>query len=133
MKLNLRPEVRTGYMLVEALVYIGVSFLLLGVGFAAMYRCIYNSVGLRRSADDITSALHAGERWRKDVRGTVRPIQLEKFATEQVANRLSWSRSSSRHGDEREQRSNTAGLGPGFKVEFPAPGNETLALIGLDG
>jgi len=84
MKLNLRPEVRTGYMLVEALVYIGVSFLLLGVGFAAMYRCIDNSVGLRRSADDITSALHAGERWREDVRGTVRPIQLEKFATEQV-------------------------------------------------
>src|SRR5439155_11435731 len=77
MKHNLKPQVRSGYMLIEALVYIGVSFLLLGIGFAAMYRCIDNSVGLRRSADDITSALHAGERWRADVRATVRPVQLE--------------------------------------------------------
>ena len=84
MKLNLRTEVRTGYMLIEALVYIGVSFLLLGIGFAAMYRCIDNSVGLRRSADDITSALHAGERWRADVRAAVRPIRLESLPTEQV-------------------------------------------------
>ena len=84
MKLNLRTEVRTGYMLVEALVYIGASFLLLGIGFAAMYRCIDNSVGLRRSADDITSALHAGERWRADVRATVRPIKLENLPAEQV-------------------------------------------------
>src|SRR5882672_1839988 len=84
MKLYLKPAVRSGYMLIEALVYIGVSFLLLGMGFAAMYRCIDNSVGLRRSADDITSALHAGERWREDVRGTVRPIQLENLPTEQV-------------------------------------------------
>jgi len=84
MKLNLRPEVQSGYMLIEALVYIGVSFLLLGIGFAAMYRCIDNSVGLRRSADDITSVLHAGERWRADVRATVRPIKLESLPTEQV-------------------------------------------------
>src|SRR5438105_12099409 len=84
MKLNLRTEVRAGYMLVEALVYIGLSFLLLGVGFAAMYRCIDNSVGLRRSSDDITSALHAGERWRADVRAAVRPIKLENLPAEQV-------------------------------------------------
>ena len=37
-------------------------------GYAAMYRCIDSSIALRRNADDITSALHAGERWRADVR-----------------------------------------------------------------
>ena len=84
MKLNLKPKARSGYMLIEALVYIGVSFLLLGIGFAAMYRCIDNSVGLRRSADDITSVLHAGERWRADVRATVRPVQLENLPAEQI-------------------------------------------------
>jgi len=84
MKPNLTREVRSGYMLIEALVYIGVSFLLLGIAFAAMYRCIDNSVGLRRSADDITGVLHAGERWRADVRSTVRPIQVENLPTGQV-------------------------------------------------
>jgi len=84
MTLYPKREIPSGYMLIEALVYIGVSFLLLGIGFTAMYRCIDSSVGLRRSADDLTSALHAGERWRADVRATVRPIKLENSATEQV-------------------------------------------------
>jgi hypothetical protein len=66
-----------GFMLMEALVYIGVVFLLLGVGYAAMYRSIDNSVALRRNADDIISALHAGERWRADVRQASHGVQLE--------------------------------------------------------
>src|ERR1019366_10279726 len=53
-----------GYLLIEALVYIGVVAALLGVAYAAAYRSIDRSIALRRSADDITSALHAGERWR---------------------------------------------------------------------
>jgi hypothetical protein len=57
-----------GFMLTEALVYIGLVFVLLGIGYAAMYRCIDNSVALRRNADDIAGALHAGERWRADIR-----------------------------------------------------------------
>ena len=72
------------YMLMEALVYVGVSVLLLGVAFAAMYRCIDSSVALRRSADDLTSALHAGERWRADVRAAQRPIKLENLAADQI-------------------------------------------------
>ncbi len=56
------------YMLTEALVYIGVLFVLLGVGYAALYRCIENSVALRRNAEEIANALHAGERWRADLR-----------------------------------------------------------------
>ena len=71
-------------MLVEALVYVGVSVLLLGVAYAAMYRCIDSSVALRRSADDLTGALHAGERWRADVRAARAPIRVENLANEQV-------------------------------------------------
>jgi hypothetical protein len=64
-------------MLTEALVYIGVIFLLLGIGYAAMYRSIDNSVALRRNADDIMSALHAGERWRADVRQAFRGVHWD--------------------------------------------------------
>jgi hypothetical protein len=66
-----------GYLLVEALVYIGVVMVLLGVAYAAMYRSIDRSIALRRNADDITSALHAGERWRADVRAAARQVRLE--------------------------------------------------------
>ena len=57
-----------GYMLTEALVYIGLVFVLLGIGYIAMYRCVDNSVALRRNADDILAAVHAGEQWRADIR-----------------------------------------------------------------
>ena len=56
------------YMLIEAMVYVGALFVLLGAGYAAVYRCIDRSVALRRNAEDITSALQTGERWRADVR-----------------------------------------------------------------
>jgi len=65
------------YLLIEALVYIAVVFVLLGAGYAAMYRCIDRSLALRRNVDDITSALHAGERWRADVRAATSRIRLE--------------------------------------------------------
>lgn len=71
-------------MIVETLVYAGVSVLLLGVAFAAMYRCIDSSVALRRSADDLTGALHAGERWRADVRAARGPIKVEKLEAGQI-------------------------------------------------
>jgi type II secretory pathway pseudopilin PulG len=66
-----------GYLLVEALVYIGVVVVLLGVAYSAMYRSIDRSIALRRNADDITSALHAGERWRADVRAAANQVRLE--------------------------------------------------------
>jgi len=63
------PEARNrGYLMTEALVYIGAVFLLIGIGFVAMYRCIDNSLVLRRNADDIARAMHIGELWRADVR-----------------------------------------------------------------
>jgi hypothetical protein len=71
---------RHGYLLIEALVYIGVIVALLGTGYAAMYRCIDRSLALRRNADDIANALHAGERWRADVRSAGSQVRLEPTA-----------------------------------------------------
>ena len=65
------------YLLIEALVYIAVIAALLGAGYAAMYRCVDSSIALRRNADDITSALHAGERWRADVRAATSQVRVE--------------------------------------------------------
>src|SRR5260370_40422825 len=91
MNLNLRHHeaIRSAkspfaYLMIECLVYIGVVFALLGAGYAAMYRCIDNSVALRRSADDITRSLRAGERWRADVRFAHGPSRLEKSGAEQL-------------------------------------------------
>jgi len=66
-----------GYLMIEALVYIGVIVVVLGVAYSATYRCIDRSIALRRNADDITSALHAGERWRADVRAASSQVRLE--------------------------------------------------------
>ena len=71
------PVNNRAYLMIEALVYIAVVFVLLGAGYAAMYRCVDNSIALRRNADDITSALHAGERWRADVRSATSQARLE--------------------------------------------------------
>jgi hypothetical protein len=65
------------YLLIEVLVYIAVIAALLGVGYAAMYRCVDSSIALYRNADDITSALHAGERWRADVRAATSEPRME--------------------------------------------------------
>jgi hypothetical protein len=71
------PSLGAGYMMIEALVYISVLFALLGVGYAAVYRCLDRSVALRRNADDIAAALHAGERWRADVREAGAHVQFQ--------------------------------------------------------
>ena len=72
------------YMMIECLVYIGVVFALLGVGYAAMYHCLKDSVALRRNADDIVKSLHAGERWRADIRLANAPLRLEQSSSGQV-------------------------------------------------
>jgi hypothetical protein len=73
-----------GYLLIECLVYMSVLLILLGVGYEAFYRCIQNSVALRRSADDIASALNAGERWRADLRAVKGMIRVEDTAAERI-------------------------------------------------
>ena len=66
-----------GYLLVEVLVYIGVLFVILAVGYAAMYRAAASSAALRSNAKDIADAMHAGERWRDDVRGARGQVRLQ--------------------------------------------------------
>jgi len=68
---------RRAFTLIEVLVYLGLAVLLLGFGYSAAYRCTDNSVALRRSTDDIVNALHAGERWRADVRAASGQMQVE--------------------------------------------------------
>ena len=66
------------FTIIECLVYIGLFALLLGLGTVAFYRCFDNMNGLRRNADDITRAVHAGELWRNDIRAAARAIQLDE-------------------------------------------------------
>jgi hypothetical protein len=79
-----RGRGQRAYLLIEALVYIAVIVALLGAGYAAMYRCVDSSIALRRNADDITSALHAGERWRADVRAATSEIRVENIDAGQL-------------------------------------------------
>ena len=68
----------------EALVYIGLVMVVIGIGYAAMYTCVDRSVLLRRNADDIANAVNAGERWRADVRAANRRAALEATGPEQL-------------------------------------------------
>lgn len=72
------------YMLTEALVYIGLIFLLLGIAYGATYRLVDNSVALRRNADDIIRAVHAGERWRADLRAADKGVHLDNNSEGQI-------------------------------------------------
>jgi hypothetical protein len=80
---NRRCGPRRGYLLTEVLVYMALVFVILGLGYAAVYHYIDHSLVLRRSAEDIALALQLGERWRADVRAANSEIRLETTATEQ--------------------------------------------------
>ena len=75
---------RGGYMLIESLVYIAVLAALMGVGYAACYRCLQSSAHLRRNADQISKALQVGERWRADVRNADPTFKTEQNGTSQI-------------------------------------------------
>jgi len=79
-----RVRRQTGIMLVECLVYISVFAILLGIGTAAFYACWDHSKALISATDDIAAALHAGERWRADVRGATGKIFIETTVAGQV-------------------------------------------------
>jgi hypothetical protein len=66
-----------GWLLIECLVYISVFVAVFGLGLAAFYVCWDHSKALHWAADDIMAALHAGERWRTDVRGATGKITVE--------------------------------------------------------
>jgi len=64
------PSIRTmaGYLLIECLIYLSLFTVVLGLGIGAFYVCWDHSKALHTATDDITTALHAGERWRADIR-----------------------------------------------------------------
>lgn len=61
-------------MLIEAVAYIAILAVVLGVGTSLLYRAWAANIGLRRNADDIVRALNAGELWRADIRSATGPI-----------------------------------------------------------
>lgn len=82
---NRRPVTATlAYTLIEMLVYMSVLLVLLGIGYAALYRSMDNATALRESTDDIINAIHAGENWRADVRAAHGNIRLESSDAEQI-------------------------------------------------
>ncbi len=65
-----------GASLTECLVYVGVLFVVLAVAGAAYARVLDHTRNMRRVAADIARALHAGERWRADLRAAAAPPRL---------------------------------------------------------
>jgi len=72
------------YMIIEAMVYIGVLMILFGVGYATLYRCLQNSTHLRTNADQIAKVLQVGELWRADVRASGPSLHVEQNDSEQI-------------------------------------------------
>ena len=69
---------RHGIMLIDCLVYISLVTVILGIGTLAFFKCWDANNALRRNADDIVRALHAGEQWRADIRRATGPIQRDR-------------------------------------------------------
>jgi hypothetical protein len=63
-------------MLIECLAYIAVFAILLNGATTVFYFCWDHTQAVIFSADDITSALRAGERWRADVRSATGSISV---------------------------------------------------------
>ena len=69
-----------GFSLLECLVYISVLAVVLTLAYPTFYRAMKGARDLRRNADDIARALHAGERWRGDVRAVTAAPRAEAGA-----------------------------------------------------
>jgi hypothetical protein len=67
---------QSGIMLMEALVYIGVFFILTGLATAFGFKAMENSRSLHRATEDISRTLDAGEHWREDIRSAAGQINL---------------------------------------------------------
>ena len=69
-----------GFTLLECLAYLAMIVIALGLAITAFNDCWDKSNALRRNADDIVRALHAGDRWRADVRAATGRIELTDTA-----------------------------------------------------
>jgi hypothetical protein len=81
---NSRGRGVSGVLLMECLVYIAVFAIVLGGATTVFYFCWDHTDTLVYTADDISSALHTGERWRADVRAATGKITAESTATAEV-------------------------------------------------
>ena len=72
-----RARARTGVLLIECIVYIGIFALILGLALMSFYLCWDDSKALMYVTDDVAAALRAGERWRADVRSATGKITVE--------------------------------------------------------
>ena len=75
-----RTRTQAGYLLIECLIYLSVLVVILGLGLGAFYVCWDYSKALHYATDDINAALHAGERWRTDIRNATGKITVETTA-----------------------------------------------------
>jgi hypothetical protein len=75
---------QSAMMLIECLVYIAVFTVLTGIGLAAFYFCWDHTRATIFTADEVESALRAGEGWRADVRAATGKISVENTATGEV-------------------------------------------------
>jgi type II secretory pathway pseudopilin PulG len=88
LRFSKRQHRHEAFTLIETLVYMSLLFVVLGLGYTAMYRSMDASAGLRRNASDITHALDAGERWREDVRTATQPLRIERIGDEETLLRI---------------------------------------------
>lgn len=65
---SLITDYSRGFSLIECLVYIAAFALVMLLAMQLFYQTRDSADRLRRNADDLTRALHAGELWRDDVR-----------------------------------------------------------------
>ncbi len=73
-----------GILLLECLVYIALLALVLALAYAAFEACWKNSTTLRATADDVTSVIEAGERWRADIRAATGEITTDSSGSQQL-------------------------------------------------
>ena len=69
-------KAKRGYTIIECITYVAVLLMIISAAFASYYRCELSGAGLRRNAEDIVRAMHAGERWRADIRAAIEAPQL---------------------------------------------------------
>jgi len=67
---------KRGFTILECITYVAVLLLVLSGAFASYSRCQLGSSDLRRNAEDIVNAMHAGERWRADIRAAIQMPRL---------------------------------------------------------
>lgn len=65
-----------GSTMLECLMYILLLVIVMGVATGIFYQAWDDSKALRRNADDIIRALHAGDQWRSDIRTANGPLQM---------------------------------------------------------